>query len=112
MTQNVVTYTVEVVTDNSSGKLLPYLTANVQFEVARRANVLWCPTPPCAGRRTPQQVAPEFRGSVAAGPVQPKGSADAASSSGSSRRPMQGRPGYPLGDDARPDSGRSRCGPG
>jgi len=26
MTQNVVTYTVEVVTDNSSGRLLPYLT--------------------------------------------------------------------------------------
>ena len=33
MTQNVVTYTVVVTTDNSSGKLLPYLTANVQFEV-------------------------------------------------------------------------------
>ena len=31
MTQNVVTYTVEVNTDNSDGKLLPYLTANVQF---------------------------------------------------------------------------------
>ena len=33
MTQNVVTYTVVVTTDNSNGKLLPYLTANVQFEV-------------------------------------------------------------------------------
>ena len=33
MTQNVVTYTVEVVTDNSSGKLFPYLTANVNFEL-------------------------------------------------------------------------------
>jgi HlyD family secretion protein len=31
MTQNVVTYTVEVNTDNLDGKLLPYLTANVQF---------------------------------------------------------------------------------
>ncbi len=31
MTQNVVTYTVEVLFDNSSGKLFPYMTANVQF---------------------------------------------------------------------------------
>ena len=37
MTQNVVTYTVVVTTDNSSGKLLPYLTANVQFEVDKRS---------------------------------------------------------------------------
>jgi HlyD family secretion protein len=39
MTQNVVTYTVIVTTDNSSGKLLPYLTANVQFEVDKRSGV-------------------------------------------------------------------------
>src|SRR4029078_11565763 len=39
MTQNVVTFTVEVTTDNPDGKLLPYLTANVQFEVARRGAV-------------------------------------------------------------------------
>jgi HlyD family secretion protein len=31
MTQNVVTYTVEVTTDNTDGRLLPYLTANVLF---------------------------------------------------------------------------------
>ena len=55
MTQNVVTYTVEVVTDNPvgklnpyqkgtpAGKLLPYLTANVQFELTRRTNVLLVP---------------------------------------------------------------------
>lgn len=43
MTQNVVTYTVVVTTDNSSGRLLPYLTANVQFEVDRRPNVLLVP---------------------------------------------------------------------
>jgi HlyD family secretion protein len=40
MTQNVVTYTVEVITDNSKGRLLPYLTANVQFELVRRPAVL------------------------------------------------------------------------
>jgi HlyD family secretion protein len=43
MTQNVVTYTVEVNTDNSDGKLLPYLSATVNFEVARHENVLTVP---------------------------------------------------------------------
>jgi HlyD family secretion protein len=36
MTQNVVTYTVVVATDNSSGKLLPYQTAHLQFGVGTR----------------------------------------------------------------------------
>lgn len=43
MTQNVVTYTVEVVTDNSDGKLLPYLSANVRFQVDERKGVLLVP---------------------------------------------------------------------
>ena len=43
MTQNVVTYTVVVTTDNSDGKLLPYLTANVNFELEQRDNVLLVP---------------------------------------------------------------------
>lgn len=34
MNQNVVTYTVEAFVDNSDGVLLPYLTANVEFEVS------------------------------------------------------------------------------
>jgi HlyD family secretion protein len=61
MTQNVVTYTVEVVTDNSNGKLLPYLTANVLFEVSNNSNMLLVPN--AALRWTPntQEVAPEFR---------------------------------------------------
>src|SRR5262249_41659128 len=42
-TQNVVTYTVEIVTDNSSLKLLPYLTANVRFVVDHREQVLAVP---------------------------------------------------------------------
>ena len=43
ITQNVVTYTVVVVTDNSDGKLLPYLTANLQFEVDPHHDVLKVP---------------------------------------------------------------------
>jgi HlyD family secretion protein len=53
MTQNVVTFTVEVTTDNSSGRLLPYLTANVLFETARRDDVPLVPN--AALRWTPRE---------------------------------------------------------
>jgi len=43
MTQNVVTYTVEIVTDNKNGRLLPYLTANVRFELKNLSKVLQVP---------------------------------------------------------------------
>lgn len=43
MTQNVVTYTVVVTTDNPGGKLLPYLTATLKFEVGRRPGCLLVP---------------------------------------------------------------------
>ncbi|OGQ98261.1 MAG: RND transporter [Deltaproteobacteria bacterium RIFOXYD12_FULL_55_16] len=43
MTQNVVTYTVEIATDNANGRLLPYLTANVQFQMQQLDNVLLAP---------------------------------------------------------------------
>jgi len=73
MTQNVVTYTVEIITDNSNGKLLPYLTANVTFIVGERKDVLLVPN--AALRWTPQlsQVVAEFRGNPekAPGPEAP-----------------------------------------
>ncbi len=43
MTQNVVTYTVEISTDNADGRLLPYLTANIQFQLQKMNNVLQAP---------------------------------------------------------------------
>ncbi len=61
MTQNVVTYTVVVATDNSSGRLLPYLTANVQFEVARRTDVLTVPNAALRWTPRPERIAQEFR---------------------------------------------------
>jgi len=61
MTQNVVTYTVEVTTDNSSGKLLPYLTANVQFDLSSRNDVLLVPNAALRWFPQPEQVASEFR---------------------------------------------------
>jgi HlyD family secretion protein len=67
MTQNVVTYTVEVITDNSSGRLLPYLTANVRFELNRRANVFQVLNAALRFRPTAEQVEPEFRDAFGAG---------------------------------------------
>jgi HlyD family secretion protein len=55
MTQNVVTYTVEIVTDNKDLRLLPYLTANVRFVVAKREQVLAVPN--AALRWSPRQSA-------------------------------------------------------
>lgn len=62
MSQNVVTYIVEVTTDNSDGKLIPYLTANVKFIRERRDNVLTVSN--AALRFTPEErfLLPEFRG--------------------------------------------------
>jgi HlyD family secretion protein len=61
MTQNVVTYTVEIITDNSSGRLLPYLTANVEFELNRLTNVLLVPNVALRWMPSAEQVAPAFR---------------------------------------------------
>ncbi len=78
MTQNVVTYTVEVTTDNSSGKLLPYLTANVQFEVAKRSNVLTVPNAALRWFPKPEQIDPQFSNMLNAGTGQPARSAGGA----------------------------------
>jgi HlyD family secretion protein len=84
MTQNVVTYTVEVITDNSDGKLLPYLTANTKFMVSNRANVLMVPN--TALRWVPQaeQVvpgsgrAPERSSALEGSGARPRASAEAS----------------------------------
>jgi HlyD family secretion protein len=61
MTQNVVTYTVEVETDNSDGRLIPYLTANLKFLVAEQKNVLLVPNAALRWKPLPDQVAPGVR---------------------------------------------------
>ena len=61
MTQNVVTYTVEIITDNSSGRLLPYLTANVQFELNRLNNVLMVPNAALRWMPAADQIDPASR---------------------------------------------------
>lgn len=54
MTQNVVTYTVEIVTNNADLKLLPYLTANVRFILEKHEGVLTVPN--TALRFTPRST--------------------------------------------------------
>lgn len=65
MSQNVVTYVVEISTDNSSGKLLPYLTANVLFIKARRDNVLTVSNAALRFQPDSEQVAPQYRAELA-----------------------------------------------
>jgi HlyD family secretion protein len=62
MTQNVVTYTVVVNTDNADGKLLPYLTANLQFQVAEHKDALLVPNAALRWKpASPAAVAPDAR---------------------------------------------------
>jgi HlyD family secretion protein len=62
MSQNVVTYTVEVETDNPDGVLLPYLTANARFHVGERQGVLLVPNAALRWSPRPAQIDPQFRG--------------------------------------------------
>jgi HlyD family secretion protein len=66
--QNVVTYPVVVTFDNPNGKIYPYLTANVQFEVERRSNVLLVPNVALRWKPRPEQVDPEVRRTASAVP--------------------------------------------
>ena len=80
MTQNVVTYTVEVITDNSSGKLLPYLTANAKFMVDERRDVLLVPNGALRYTPSPDRVVEGSRGNVVAA-----GGSGAVTSTGAAR---------------------------
>jgi HlyD family secretion protein len=55
MTQNVVTYTVEVAAENGDGLLLPYLTANVQFVTDERRGVFVVPNAALGWTPSPQR---------------------------------------------------------
>jgi HlyD family secretion protein len=61
MTQNVVTYTVVISVDNSSGRLLPYLTARIEFEVQTRRGVLLVPNAALRWQPRVQNVIPVAR---------------------------------------------------
>jgi HlyD family secretion protein len=65
MNQNVVLYTVEVEVDNAKNILIPYLTAKVQFEIARDSDALIVPNlalrwvPSAASQIAPGAQAPK-----------------------------------------------------
>jgi HlyD family secretion protein len=61
MTQNVVTYTVVVDTDNSDGRLKPYMTATLQFQGEKRVNVLLVPNAALRWKPRLEQIAPDAR---------------------------------------------------
>jgi HlyD family secretion protein len=65
MTNNVVTYTVEVLADNSDGTLLPYLTANLQFQVDQRKDVLTVSNEALRWKPDIKQVAADARANYA-----------------------------------------------
>ena len=58
LTQNVVTYTVVVDIEKPDRKLLPYMTANLLFQVAKKENVLRVANAALRWRAMPDQVAP------------------------------------------------------
>jgi HlyD family secretion protein len=86
MQQNVVTYLVVVSTDNFDGKLLPYMTANLDFEIDRHPNALRVPNAALRWQPAPQQVAPDVRADF----VKSMKAASGASSGGA---PAGGAPG-------------------
>jgi HlyD family secretion protein len=84
MTQSVVTYTVVVGVDNRSGKLLPYLTARLQFEQEERRDVLLVSNAALRWMPAPHHVAPAYRPSYSealqrratSGPERPRAKTD------------------------------------
>jgi HlyD family secretion protein len=86
MTNNVVTYTVEVQTENSSLKLKPYLTANLTFLVSQRKDVLTVSNEALRWKPDPKQVAPADRGAYQKS-MQRRAAADAAKEEGGAARP-------------------------
>lgn len=78
MTQNVVTYTVVVATDNDDLRLLPYLTANLQFQVDKRVGVLRVPNSALRWRPRPGLMVPEAISGDPATRGKPGGSAEHA----------------------------------
>jgi HlyD family secretion protein len=113
MTQNVVTYTVEIATDNSDGRLLPYLTANVLFHLQQFENVFQAPN--AALRWSPPA---EKGGGSSPGPdkkAMKKGQGkDAAQTAANPSAPAKpGSPGtlWVFDDDGKPRSIAVQTGP-
>ncbi len=96
-TQNVVTYTVVVISDNPptpeypNGKVLPYITATVKFEVEQHPNVLLVPNAALRWKPRTAQIAPDARKTaVSRGADDNDAQADAAGGQSPTAQPAQG----------------------
>lgn len=100
MTQNVVTYTVEVIADNSDGALIPYRTANVTFHVDKHTGTLMVPSVALRWSPTnPEQVSPDAQqeqgggrdeGAERGGSTRPAGAGATTRKNGGADRPQRG----------------------
>ena len=106
MTQNVVTYTVEINTDNSDGRLLPYLTANVNFLTGEATNALLVLNSALRWHPQTDLVAPAYRQPVN-GAGGTSAGAGAADSSGANKPVAALR-----GSDFEPEGARASGSPG
>jgi HlyD family secretion protein len=66
-TQNVVTYTVVVSADNAKMRLIPYLTANLRFQVDRREDVLRVANAALRWKPRTAQIVPDARRATSGG---------------------------------------------
>jgi HlyD family secretion protein len=82
MSQNVVTYTVEVNTNNDNGKLMPYLTANAKFKIGQHQGVLLVPNAALRWSPRPNLIARDFRRRSQGGSQKRKESASAVQDKG------------------------------
>jgi HlyD family secretion protein len=89
MTQNVVTYTVVVATANPDGRLLPYMTANLQFEVARRDHALLVPNQALHWQPLPEQIVSGANGDA----ILPQASGSTEASATPAGADEEGKPG-------------------
>ncbi|MBV8075736.1 MAG: hypothetical protein JO284_05050, partial [Planctomycetaceae bacterium] len=102
MTQGVVTYTVVVAVDNAGGKLLPYLTTRVLFEVEERKDVLLVPNAALRWQPLVQHVAPEARSAYATALRQKARDPKAAGEKSGASPRIQGTLWVKQGDFVRP----------
>jgi len=126
MTQNVVTYTVVVNVDNEDGKLdpysslastqgsrnrpdvpagdklLPYLTANLQFKVDERTDALLVPNAALHYRPHPGLVAPEYRAAYEQGLRRATAEDGSPVDPSTKKRSTRGKVWVPDGDCVRP----------
>ena len=97
MTQNVVTYVVEVSADNSDARLLPYLTASAKFEVNRSRDVLLVPNAALRWQPTTEQIAADAMQEAAAKTDRGEGTGVVWALSGNLVRPIPVRVGITDG---------------